>query len=152
MSTERLIGGSGMGRTDQGCQLVIDRLAQGMSGSLVAPDIKRLRHAWERMKCMLREQGPNQITSPAQVLESDWMPHGSFTVNFKNGAKLWCLCDPEGQMGLNVHFSFLDGLRDSMTLKLAQASARIAGPSGQEPAVWYTWEEAAQADWRKGMH
>lgn len=142
MSTEQITGEQdGTGRTIKGLQWAVDRLATGATGVIASPSMAHLRRiVWPALKAMLNPKDVSE--SQRYRFDDPWGPTTSFRMNFTNGAVLWLVCDPEQTRGLNYNFAFVDRLRDPVHLKMAQGGARVAGPQGQEAAVWWTEGDA----------
>jgi hypothetical protein len=107
-----------------------------------SPDIPHLKKSlWPEFRAWC----PWNMVVPSQRRrkEKEWAPGGAFTMNFINGAVLYCggIDDPMSWEGGNVNFAHFDEARrkdDAQALKVLSGRVRIPGPNGEPPQLWIT--------------
>lgn len=130
------LGGEGAGKSVAGIIKTLQRLARGEWGIMVSPDLPHFRKSlWPEF----RRWCPWQMVVQVQRYRSRlyWHPHGSFVLDFINGARLYCggISEPQAWMGPNVHFAYLDEARRCRTpeaFKVLDGRVRL----GQHPQLW----------------
>lgn len=135
-------GGEGGGKSVAGIVKALERLRRGMDGIVASPDFEHFKKSlWEEFArwCPWREVVEREQYRAAR----DWTPSQPFILHFRNGAKAYCggMEDPTSWEGPNLSFGLLDEARrkrDASALKVMDGRARITGPSGEPPQLFFT--------------
>jgi len=141
------LGARGSGKTAAGAQKALNKIKEGLSGSVLNPDFENFKYStWLELKMWI----PWDMIVPEQQYrkEEHWEPHKPFTMVFTNKAKMFCkgLRDPDSARGPNINWVWYDeGTRDrdGRGWQLAVASVRI----GHEPQRWTTATPRGKDNW-----
>ena len=134
-------GGEGAGKSVLGVIKVLGRLARGMSGIMVSPNLPHLKKSlWREFRLWC----PVNVLIPKHQyrLRQEWEPQEAFELVFVNGASLIVggIEKPGSWEGPNVNFAHIDEGRhaEAAALKVLDGRCRIAGPNGESPQLWIT--------------
>lgn len=135
-------GGEGSGKSVFGVQKDLRRLARGMDGIMVSPDLPHFKRSlWPEFRAWC---SPDLVIPEQRYrLAESWQPGEPFDLVFMSGAHLYCggIENPTAWEGPNVNFAHFDEARRSRTadpLKVLDGRIRIPGKDGTHPQMWLT--------------
>lgn len=135
-------GGEGGGKSVAGIVKSLERMRVGCSGIMGSPDFEHFKRSlWPEFR---RWCPPDALVAKdRRKLQIDWQPPAPFVLTFVNGAQLYCggFDDPAAWEGPNVNFAHVDEARrkkEPLIVKVLDGRIRIAGPHGEQPALWLT--------------
>jgi hypothetical protein len=141
-------GGEGGGKSVAGIVKALDRLARGMSGAMVSPDLEHFKKSlwpeftrWCPWHRVIERQRYRALPG--------WEPSHTFEMVFHNDlggySTLLCGGAKESEIGTwegpNLNFVHLDEIRrhkSAIALKTLDGRVRIPGPNGEPPGMWIT--------------
>jgi hypothetical protein len=143
-----LKGGEGGGKSVAGIVKNLERLRRGMHGAMVSPDLEHFKKSlWPEFK---RWCPWDRVIAQHRYRKGEhWVPSSAFVLTFRNEvggySSLYCGGAKEAEIGSwegpNLSFVHFDEARRHKTaaaLKVFTGRARIPGPGGEPPQVYFT--------------
>lgn len=142
-----MYGRRGCGKTGAGAQKALLKIHQGLSGSVINPDLENFKlSTWPELKRWI--PWDMVVVRHRYRRSPDWDVTRPFSIVFQNGAVMYCkgLKDPNSARGPNLNWLWYDEAgRDAMGLgwQLAVAGVRI----GNNPQAWATYTPKGFGHW-----
>lgn len=136
------LGGEGSGKTTWLVIKTLERLRRGCNGIMGSPDLPHfIKSLWSEFQRWCPWH--HVVESQRYRAMPEWAPSHAFTLNFINGAELFCggFKDPMSWEGGNVNFAAYDEVRrqgNASMIKVLSGRVRIRGPRGTPPQIFYS--------------